>query len=126
MKNDLNRSEQIKVHIKLNTCRIIGSLADLANTNCQVNYEASPRYITIPILVKKPFVAVNRIRFNALNNILCLIDSQTEKINYYLSLSPAVKHDDKIDKIIASYFLENNHFKCCLGEHKYLSSLYRL
>ena len=54
MKNDLNRAEQIKVHIKLNTCRIIGKLADLANTNCQVNYEASPRYITIPILVKNP------------------------------------------------------------------------
>jgi len=50
MKNDLNRSEQIKVHIKLNTCRIIGSLADLASTNCQVNYKASPRHITIPIL----------------------------------------------------------------------------
>ena len=88
MKNDLNRSEQIKVHIKLNTCRIIDRLADLANTNCQVNYEASPRYITIPILVKKPFVAVNRIRFNAQDNILSLIDYQTEKIIYYLTFSP--------------------------------------
>jgi len=125
MKNDLNRSEQIKVHIKLNTCRIIDRLADLANTNCQVNYEASPRYITIPILVKKPFVAVNRIRFNAQDNILSLIDYQTEKIIYYLTFSPAVKHDDGFDKIIADYFLKDNHFKCCLDE-KYLDPLYRL
>lgn len=124
MGEDLIRTTETKVRIRLNTCRVIGKLADLNTLGCVINSVGTSCYFDVPF--QSSILAIVRIRFIVEKPIFWVTGCNYNIETYYLSFKPAVGYRHSFDPALVNFFVTKGHYSLCMENDNRDAYLYRL